>query len=86
MCSHLPNLSRHFVGGWGSCTYDLIVKILNESTWKRSSKHQSFYCLYLSVWSNKSLNGSLIQSKKDGKNQEKIQSSTTPDPGYHIKK
>ena len=24
----------------------------------------------------------LIQSKKDGKDQESIQSSTTPDPGY----
>ena len=23
------------------------------------------------------------ESKKDGKDQEKIQSSTTPDPGYH---
>ena len=25
----------------------------------------------------------LIQSKKDDKDQESIQSSTTPDPGYH---
>ena len=25
----------------------------------------------------------LIKSKKDGKDQETIQSSTTPDPGYH---
>ena len=24
-----------------------------------------------------------LQSKKDGKDQETIQSSTTPDPGYH---
>ena len=27
----------------------------------------------------------LIQSKKDGKDQESIQSSTTPDPGYQWK-
>ena len=27
-----------------------------------------------------------IQSKKDGKDQETIQSSTTPDPGYHMGK
>ena len=26
------------------------------------------------------------QSKKDGKDQETIQSSTTPDPGYHMGK
>ena len=26
------------------------------------------------------------QSKKDGKDQEMIQSSTTPDPGYHMGK
>ena len=26
------------------------------------------------------------QSKKDGKDQEMIQSSTTPDPGYHMEK
>ena len=26
----------------------------------------------------------LIQSKKDGKGQESIQSSTTPDPGYQL--
>ena len=28
----------------------------------------------------------LVQSKKDGKDQELIQSSTTPDPGYHMEK
>ena len=28
------------------------------------------------------LTGRTIQSKKDGKDQESIQSSTTPDPGY----
>ena len=28
----------------------------------------------------------LIQSKKDGKDQESIQSSTTPDPGYQWEK
>ena len=28
----------------------------------------------------------LLESKKDGKDQETIQSSTTPDPGYHIGK
>ena len=27
-----------------------------------------------------------IFSKKDGKDQETIQSSTTPDPGYHMGK
>ena len=27
-----------------------------------------------------------LQSKKDGKDQETIQSSTTPDPGYHMGK
>ena len=27
-----------------------------------------------------------IKSKKDGKDQETIQSSTTPDPGYHMGK
>ena len=26
----------------------------------------------------------LFKSKKDGKDQEMIQSSTTPDPGYHM--
>ena len=26
------------------------------------------------------------QSKKGGKDQESIQSSTTPDPGYHMEK
>ena len=30
--------------------------------------------------------GSLIKSKKDGKDQETIQSSTTHDPGYHMGK
>ena len=29
---------------------------------------------------------SLNKSKKDFKDQETIQSSTTPDPGYHMKK
>ena len=29
---------------------------------------------------------SLIESMKDGKDQETIQSSTTPDPGYHMGK
>ena len=28
----------------------------------------------------------LFQSKKDGKDQETIQSSITPDPGYHMGK
>ena len=28
----------------------------------------------------------LLESKKDGKDQETIQSSTTPDPGYHMGK
>ena len=28
----------------------------------------------------------LEQNKKDGKYQETIQSSTTPDPGYHMDK
>ena len=28
----------------------------------------------------------LYKSKKDGKDQESIQSSTTPDPGYHMGK
>ena len=28
----------------------------------------------------------LFQSKKGGKDQESIQSSTTPDPGYHMEK
>ena len=28
----------------------------------------------------------LNQSKNDGKDQESIQSSTTPDPGYHMRK
>ena len=28
----------------------------------------------------------LVQSKKDGKDKEMIQSSTTPDPGYHMGK
>ena len=28
----------------------------------------------------------LLESKKDGKDQEKIQSSTAPDPGYHMGK
>ena len=28
----------------------------------------------------------LLDSKKDGKDQETIQSSTTPDPGYHMGK
>ena len=27
-----------------------------------------------------------VVSKKDGKDQETIQSSTTPDPGYHMGK
>ena len=27
-----------------------------------------------------------VQSKKDSKNQETIQSCTTPDPGYHMGK
>ena len=27
-----------------------------------------------------------VESKKDGKDQERIQSSTTPDPGYHMGK
>ena len=27
-----------------------------------------------------------IESKKDGKDQESIKSSTTPDPGYHMGK
>ena len=27
----------------------------------------------------------VCKSKKDGKDQETIQSSTTPDPGYHIR-
>ena len=27
-----------------------------------------------------------LQSKKDGKDQETTQSSTTPDPGYHMGK
>ena len=26
------------------------------------------------------------QSKEEGKNQESIQSSTTPDPGHHVEK
>ena len=30
--------------------------------------------------------GNRIESKKDGKDQESIQSSTTPDPGYHMGK
>ena len=28
----------------------------------------------------------LLESKKDGKDQETIQSSTTPEPGYHMGK
>ena len=28
----------------------------------------------------------VVQSKKDGKDQESIQSRTTPDPGYHMGK
>ena len=28
----------------------------------------------------------LLESKKDGKDQETIQSSTTPDPGHHMGK
>ena len=28
----------------------------------------------------------VISSKKDGKDQESTQSSTTPDPGYHMEK
>ena len=32
------------------------------------------------------LNDELKQSKKDGKDQETIQSSTTPEPGYHMGK
>ena len=28
----------------------------------------------------------LVQCNKRGKNQESIQSSTTPDPGYHMRK
>ena len=28
----------------------------------------------------------LLESKKDGKDQERIQSNTTPDPGYHMGK
>ena len=35
-------------------------------------------CLSLVVMSNK--------SKKEGKDQESIQSSTTPDPGHHLAK
>ena len=31
-------------------------------------------------------NNFLHKSKKDGKDQESIQSSTTPDPGYHMGK
>ena len=31
---------------------------------------------------SKNIGDWLIQSKKDGKDQESIQSSTTPDPGY----
>ena len=30
--------------------------------------------------------GETDQSKKDGKDQESVQSSTTPDPGYHMGK
>ena len=30
--------------------------------------------------------GKVHQSKNDGKDQESIQSSTTPDPGYHMGK
>ena len=34
---------------------------------------------------SKNIGDWLIQSKKDGKDQESIQSSTTPDPGYQWK-
>ena len=36
----------------------------------------------LSSWSSLSL-GRIFKSKKEGKDQESRQSSTTPDPGYH---
>ena len=41
--------------------------------------HALVYTLYEVVWH-------YMQSKKDGKDQELIQLSTTPDPGYHIGK
>ena len=50
----------------------------------------SFICVHLYVNKNMKRCGVLIyfgiQSKKDGKDQETIQLSTTPDPGYHMGK
>ena len=52
-----------------------IIRALNESAgrlFRAATQHRQ--------------NNSDNQSKKDGKDQESIQSSATPDPGYHMGK
>ena len=77
------------------CGYPLKIAVINK--YKTYLEYHQLTCMHCA--SESRLYGNviqtpvtaryicrLIQSKKDGKDQESIQSSTTPDPGCHMGK
>ena len=60
----------------GTCMV-LEIKVMEKQNHTPSNRPHSRFLL--SFWNN-----SFYSSKKGGKDQESTQSSTTPDPGYHM--
>ena len=69
-----------------------------ETACKRQTREKGFrstvkkllvgncFCLFFQMEVNRGFTDLICKSKKGGKDQESIQSSITPDPGYHMGK
>ena len=66
-------------GGGGGGRYFLSFKKISELVVYTDVSESSTYLLVL-------VNSLFSKSKKGGKDKDSIQSSTTPDPGYHMGK